>query len=201
MSRDDPRERILQAAMDAIAERGMAGLRMADVGERVGMSPGHILYYFRSKQRLLLETLRWSDDRLAEQRALELPELATARERLSRFIAIYLPTGTTHPEWLLWLQAWALGAEDAEVADVTAELNARWADDLATLVRYGTARGEFADVDAKRFSEEFLAVLDGLSLHVLHDTPALDPSRAAVVAMSIAAAQLGLDREAESPAV
>jgi AcrR family transcriptional regulator len=201
MSHDDPRERILQAAMDTIAERGMAGLRMADVGERVGMSPGHILYYFRSKQRLLLETLRWSDDHLAEQRAIELPELATARERLSRFIAIYLPTGTTHPEWLLWLQAWALGAEDPEVADVTAELNARWADDLAALVRYGIAHGEFADVDAKRFSEEFLAVLDGLSLHVLHDTPALDPSRATAVAVSIAAAQLGLDREAESPAV
>jgi len=69
MTHDDPRERILQAAMDTIAERGMARLRMADVGERVGMSPGHILYYYRSKQRLLLETLRWSDDRLAEQRA------------------------------------------------------------------------------------------------------------------------------------
>jgi AcrR family transcriptional regulator len=201
MSHDDPRERILQAAMDTIAERGMAGLRMADVGERVGMSPGHILYYFRSKQRLLLETLRWSDDHLAEQRAIELPELATARERLSRFIAIYLPTGRTHPEWLLWLQAWALAAEDPEVADVTAELNARWADDLAALVRYGIAHGEFADVDAKRFSEEFLAVLDGLSLHVLHDTPALDPRRAMALAVSIAAAQLGLDREAESPAV
>ena len=187
--------------MDTIAERGMAGLRMADVGERVGMSPGHILYYFRSKQRLLLETLRWSDDHLAEQRAIELPALATARERLSRFIAIYLPTGTAHPEWLLWLQAWALGAEDPEVADVTAELNARWADDLAALVRYGIARGEFADVDAKRFSEEFLAVLDGLSLHVLHDTPALDPGRAMALAVSIAAAQLGLDREVESPAV
>ena len=190
MTHDDPRERILQAAMDAIAERGMAGLRMADVGERVGMSPGHILYYYRSKQRLLLEALRWSDDRLAEQRARELPALPTARDRLERFVAIYLPTGASHPEWLLWLQAWALGAEVAEVAAVTAELNARWADDLAALVRYGCERGEFAVVDAERFSAEFLAVLDGLSLHVLHDTPALDPERAAAVALGIAAGQL-----------
>jgi AcrR family transcriptional regulator len=182
--------------MDTIAERGMAGLRMADVGERVGMSPGHILYYYRSKQRLLLETLRWSDDRLTEQRARELPALPTAHARLQRFVAIYLPTSTSHPEWLLWLQAWALGAEDAEVAAVTAELNARWADDLAALVRYGSERGEFVAVDAERFSEEFLAVLDGLSLHVLHDTPVLDPERAAAVAMSVAAGQLGFDREA-----
>jgi hypothetical protein len=74
---------------------------------------------------------------------------------------------------------------------VTAELNARWAADLAALVSYGSERGEFASVDAQRFSEEFLAVLDGLSLHVLHDTPTLDPQRAATVALSIAAAQLG----------
>lgn len=183
--------------MDTIAERGMAGLRMADVGRRAGMSPGHILYYYRSKQRLLLETLRWSDDRLAAQRARELPALETARERLTRFITIYLPSGTTHPEWLLWLQAWALGAEVAEAADVTAELNARWAGDLAALVRFGSENGEFAPVDAQRFSEEFIAVLDGLSLHVLHDTPALDPGRAAAVALSIAAGQLGF--EPESP--
>lgn len=182
--------------MDTIAERGMAGLRMTDVGKRVGMSPGHILYYYRSKQRLLLETLRWSDDRLAVQRARELPALATARERLTRFIAIYLPTGRTHPEWLLWLQAWALGAEDAEVAHVTGELNARWAGDLAALVDFGSVRGEFAAVDAACFSEEFIAVLDGLSLHVLHDTPALDPQRAAAVAMRIAAGRLGFDPEA-----
>lgn len=195
MAHEDPRERVLQAAMDTIAERGMAGLRMADVGERAGMSPGHILYYYRSKQRLLLETLRWSDDRLAVQRTRELTELATGLERLTRFIAIYLPTGTTHAEWLLWLQAWALGAEDPGVAGLTAALNARWAADLTAVVGFGIERGEFGPVDAGPFAEEFLAVLDGLSLHVLHDTPALDPQRAAAVAMSIAAGQLGFDPE------
>jgi AcrR family transcriptional regulator len=193
MTGADQRERILSAAMEAIAERGLAGLRMGDVGKRAGMSPGHILYYYQTKQRLLLETLRWSDDRLAERRARELPALPTARQRLEHFIGIYLPIGTSHPDWLLWLQTWALGAEDSAVAEVTAELNARWADDLVALVRFGCERDEFADVDARLFAEEFLAVLDGLSLHVLQDTPALDPSRATAVAMGIAAWRLGFD--------
>ena len=178
--------------MEAISERGMFGLRMQDVGERVGMSPGHILYYYRSKQRLLLETLRWSEDRLAEPRARELEALPTARARLERFIVIYLPTGSTHPEWLLWLQAWALSAEDPEVAGITGALNARWADDLAALVSFGAERGEFQFVDVPRFCEAFLAVLDGLSLHVLHDAPAIDPERAAEIALRIAGDQLGL---------
>ena len=58
-------------------------------------------------------------------------------------------------------------------------------------MRYGVERGELATVDAARFAEEFLAVLDGLSLHVLLDAPVLDPTRAAAVALGIAAAQLG----------
>ena len=36
-------------------------------------------------------------------------------------------------------------------------------------------------------------MLDGLSLHVLHDTPTLDQLRAAAIATSIAAVQLGFD--------
>ena len=68
----------------------------------------------------------------------------------------------------------------------------------ATTVSRSSERDEFAAVDAERFSEEFLAVLDGLSLHVLHDTPALAPERAAAVALGIAAGQLakpgGADR-------
>jgi AcrR family transcriptional regulator len=191
MARNDSRERILRAAMDAIAERGLAHLRMEDVGNRVGMSPGHILYYYRSKQALLLETLRWSDDLLHERGAEELPYLPTAEERLRWFIDIYLPTGPGQPEWLLWLQVWALGGEDPDVAAVTDRLNARWEAELAGLIRFGVGRGEFQASAAPSFAGEYLAILDGLSLHVLHDTPALDRERAVAIAWRIAAHELG----------
>jgi AcrR family transcriptional regulator len=191
MMSNDSRERILQAAMDAIAERGLTHLRMEDVGKRVGMSPGHILYYYRSKQALLLETLRWSEDLLHERSSKELPYLPTAEERLRWFIDIYLPTGPGQPEWLLWLQVWALGGEDPEVAAVTDSLNARWEGMLAGLIRFGVGRGEFQASAAPGFAGEYLALLDGLSLHVLHDTPALDRERAVEIAWRIAATELG----------
>ncbi len=191
MTRKDIRERVLAAAMDAIAERGMARLRMEDVGRRVGMSPGHILYYYRSKQQLLLETLCWSEDGLAGQRARELPALPTALERLERFIAIYLPTGARQANWLLWLQVWALAPEDAEAAKVTNAQQARWAGDLAEIVEHGRAQGEFASDDPWAFAHEFLAVLRGLSLHILNRGPELDRTRASVVALEFAGFRLG----------
>jgi AcrR family transcriptional regulator len=192
MTKNDPRERILSAAMDTIAERGMAGLRMEDVGRRVSMSPGHLLYYYRSKRRLLLETLRWSEHRLAKQRAHELSGLAGAGGRLEHFVAIYLPTSSRHAEWLLWLQVWALVPEDPEAAEVTGALNELWADDLGAIVELGQASGEFARTDLRRFTTEFIAVLNGLSLHMLHSGPLLDRERAIQVAMQIARSLLGV---------
>lgn len=56
-----PREDVLAAAMDMIAERGLEKLTMAALGREVGMSSGHLLYYFHSKDELLLQTLEWSE--------------------------------------------------------------------------------------------------------------------------------------------
>ncbi|MGB8944903.1 MAG: helix-turn-helix domain-containing protein, partial [Streptomyces sp.] len=47
--------------MEMIAERGLEKLTMAALGREVGMSSGHLLYYFRTKDELLLRTLEWSE--------------------------------------------------------------------------------------------------------------------------------------------
>ena len=66
-----PREDVLAAVMATVAGRGLDGLTMAGLGREVGMSSGHLLYYFRTKDELLLQTLEWSEARLgAERRAL-----------------------------------------------------------------------------------------------------------------------------------
>ena len=51
------RQQILEAAVEVIAERGVAGARIADVAERGGTSGPLILYYFESKDKLLTEAL------------------------------------------------------------------------------------------------------------------------------------------------
>ena len=46
-----------------IAERGVAGTRLADVAERIGVSPPAVLYWFDSKEQLLAEALVADEDR------------------------------------------------------------------------------------------------------------------------------------------
>lgn len=62
------RGRVLRAAMDIIVERGLDGVRLADIARRARMSEGHVLYYFRTKNQILIETLVWSEEQLAGRR-------------------------------------------------------------------------------------------------------------------------------------
>ncbi|MET9935366.1 helix-turn-helix domain-containing protein, partial [Streptomyces sp. NPDC006324] len=86
-------ERMLEEAMAAIAEDGLASLTMSALAERLGTSGGHILYYFGSKDLLLLAALRWSEAALAEERRALLGRRVTAERKLDLFLRLYLPRG------------------------------------------------------------------------------------------------------------
>src|SRR5215467_11191997 len=99
---DRQRGRVIEAAISAIAEVGVDALRMSDIADRAGMTPGHILYYFGRKDQILIETLRWSEHDLAEHRREVLSRLPDPRKRLRTFVDHYLPSGTEDSRWELW---------------------------------------------------------------------------------------------------
>ncbi|MFJ3638312.1 TetR/AcrR family transcriptional regulator [Streptomyces sp. NPDC090108] len=162
-----PREEVLAAAMDMIAERGLEKLTMAGLGDAVGMSSGHLLYYFRSKDELLLQALEWSEGRLGAERARLLTRPGGARERLEAYVELYVPDGDRDPHWTLWLEVWnrSRGAGD-DARERQAAIEGAWHRDLVALIAEGVSRGEFRPVDADRFATRLRALLDGFSIHV-----------------------------------
>src|SRR5215831_2937803 len=52
-ARSSRRAQIVQAAYRLIAERGLEGLRFADVARAAGINNGTLLYYFDSKDALI----------------------------------------------------------------------------------------------------------------------------------------------------
>ncbi|MGW2726466.1 TetR/AcrR family transcriptional regulator [Streptomyces sp. NPDC001494] len=162
-----PREDVLAAAMDMIAERGLEKLTMAALGREVGMSSGHLLYYFRSKDELLLRTLEWSEGRLGAERGRLLTRAGSARERLEAYVGLYVPDGHRDPHWTLWLEVWNRSQNAAEEArERQAAIEGAWHRDLVALIAEGVSRGEFRPVDADRFATRLRALLDGFSIHV-----------------------------------
>jgi AcrR family transcriptional regulator len=197
-----PRGEVLAATMAAIAEHGLAGLTMAALGRRLGMSGGHLLYYFGSKDQLLLETLRWSEAQLGERRGELLARGATAAARLGDFIDLYLPTGPGDPRWTLWVEVWsrslALGEENggAELRAGQREIGEVWHRDLVALLEQGVAAGEFAvraPGGTDRAAARLEALLDGLAIPVVTGLPGTTRADALALAREHARAALGAE--------
>ncbi|MET9856614.1 TetR/AcrR family transcriptional regulator [Streptomyces sp. NPDC006450] len=159
---------MLEEAMTAIAEDGLAKLTMSALAERLGTSGGHILYYFGSKDRLLLAALRWSEHQLAEERTALLGRRVTAHRKLALFLELYLPRGPRDPRWTLWIELWARIPSNEPLRAAQQEIDDGWQRDLESLLAKGVEQGRFAaGLDVPARASELLALLDGLSTRVV----------------------------------
>src|SRR5271165_4752701 len=116
---DQRREQMLHAALEVISARGYADTRIADVAERIGISPALVIYYFKTKDQLLTEAIRYLDNLWYADGQRRMAALPTAAERIEEIVAMScLPEADTEPRssWRLWLDFWALAACNAEVA-------------------------------------------------------------------------------------
>jgi AcrR family transcriptional regulator len=191
---DVRREQMLTAAATVMAERGFDDTRIADVAERVGASPALVVYYFGTKDKLLTEALRYSEE--AFYTAAE--EMLAANSGIVRRLET-LVAWTCLPEeqeqapgtWGLWFDLWAQAFRHPEVKKDRVELDQSWRNMIARVVRDGIEAGEIETLDVEQFSIAFAALLDGLSIQTaLHD-PVVSGEVAYQVAMRFAASSLG----------
>lgn len=104
-----------------------------------------------------------------------------------------LPEADPEPasSWQLWLDFWAQAARNTEVASVRRKSDERWRDEIAGLVLAGQEAGEFRDVDPAGFAVCLTALLDGLTVQIALEDPAVDPVGAFELSMRFVADALG----------
>jgi AcrR family transcriptional regulator len=186
------RDRILQASRDLIAETGIGRLRLAEIARRAGMSSGQVMYYFASKEHILLETLAWQEHQETEQRRHALPGAAAGWPKLELYVDLYLPSGLTDPAWILWMEAWARASHSRDISQFLDRLMQPWREDLAQIVRQGVSAGDFRlSRMAGSFPIRSCAVLDGLSVLRLRQMPEL--SAGELVELALASARMELE--------
>ena len=190
---DQRREQMLRAALDVIAERGYAESRIADVAERAGTSPALVIYYFKTKDQLLTEAIRFSEDSWYEAGMRRMSQIPTAAGKLEEIVAMScLPEADSEPasSWVLWLDLWAQSVRHPEVAGVRQKFDERWRELICSLVLEGQEAGEFGPVDPMDFAVLLSALLDGLAVQIALSDPVVDANRAFELSMRFAAAQL-----------
>jgi AcrR family transcriptional regulator len=193
----DRRQEILEAAAGVITERGLAETRIQDIAEVCGVSPGLILYYFESKDRLLVEALTLANDRFYLEMAREMRKMPTATERLRRMIELsvpgLLPEYTLLDEWALWLEIWVLALRDPQMAAERESLERRWIQSLAEVIRYGRQSGEFSTdgMETEDLALQLGSMIDGMAIQVLLGDPSVTPERMYRMSNDVAQRLLG----------
>lgn len=194
-SNEARRVQMLRVAAELICERGFSETRIADVAKRAGVSSALVIYYFGTRDRLLVDALKYSEEAFYEAAERMLAEVPSLRERISLLIEwTCVPTGDGEipGAWGLWFDVWAQAFRHEEVKAGRVERDARWRRMIVDAI-------ELADLDANvdpyMFALEFSALLDGLSIQVALEDPEVDAKVAYDIAMRFAERELNLPPE------
>jgi len=193
---DQRREQMLRAALQVISERGYPETRIADVAERIGISPALVIYYFKTKDQLLTEAIRYAEDSWyinGQRRVAGLPTVVAKIEEIVAMTCLPEADPGVDYSWLIWLDFWAQAARNAEVAAVRQKSDERWRETLRSLVAEGQQAGEFSGADPDTFVIHLSVLLDGLAIQMALDDPVVDPVTAFELSMRFAADQLGFE--------
>ncbi len=191
-------QEILDAAAAVITERGLAETRISDIADRASVSPGLILYYFGTKDRLLAEALSSANDQFYLRMSRELRRIPSAREQFRRLVDLSVPGYLREygrlDEWALWIEVWVRALRDPQMGKDREVLDQRWRTQIAEIVRHGQSTGEFSSADPpEELALRLASLIDGLAIQVALNDPLVSPERMHATCMAVAARELGFE--------
>ncbi|MFG2617661.1 TetR/AcrR family transcriptional regulator [Streptomyces sp. NPDC048507] len=129
------RERLLQATVELVAERGYEATKLGDIADRAGAARGLVSYYFPGKRQLLQSAVHRLMHLALEAGLEREPRSDDGRERLARAIDAVLGLARDHPRLMRTHMAGILQAEGFIQCPEQQRLAALLRD---TVARYGS---------------------------------------------------------------
>ena len=165
------RVEVLGETVRQIREKGMSTVRIADVASGMNVSTALIIYHFETKEKLLVEALRYA----AERDLLKLGRIMRGQgspaQKLMSALEWYAPTGQARG-WKIWVDAWSASMRDASLAAVVVDLQEQWTRAIAGVIDDGVAAGVFTAASSREAATRLTSLLDGLAVRMLvHKEP------------------------------
>ncbi|MGF1623468.1 MAG: TetR/AcrR family transcriptional regulator [Alphaproteobacteria bacterium] len=138
------RARILQAAHDAFASKGLAGARVDEIAESADINKRMIYVYFGNKEQLFLTVLEEAyADMRAHERALNLTDLAP-RQAIETLVTFTWTYYREHPGFLRLLNSENLHqARHVKASEKIKEMHFPFVGMAREILAKGVAAGEF----------------------------------------------------------
>ena len=166
--RVDRRRDIVHAAYRLIAERGLEGLRFADIARAAGINNGTLLYYFSGKNALIeavgkFLVEQYSDSGAPRSAARALNALDELRwEFTDAARRLNDDAGVVYTELL------ARAQRDPAVAELLLDIDASWRAWLVSILERGQAQDLFRDnLDMQMIATTIMASIRGAGMQAM----------------------------------
>ena len=160
------RTRILAAAMRQIAERGYAGMRLADVAVDAGVSLGLVQHYFRTRAGLLQAAFEAGTE-LNLRRAREIADgPGTPGERLAGLVRWgCADIDAADGSWEFWFEFWLAALREPELSLRNRTGDQGWQQAFRTVLDDGIADGSFRPTGTtEQVAAKLVTLIDGTML-------------------------------------
>jgi TetR/AcrR family transcriptional repressor of bet genes len=167
--RERRRQQLIESTIAAIARRGLSDVTLGDVAKGAKLSHGIVNFHFKSKEQLLVETLRFITEEYSSlwRRAVEKAGPGAADKLAALHLADFDPAVCTRTKLAVWhafygeaksrpIYRQICGASDQERFDAGVEL-----------VRGVVDEGGYDHLDPERTARGLDALTDGLWLQLL----------------------------------
>jgi AcrR family transcriptional regulator len=195
---------LVAAAREAIIQRGVIGLRLKDVAERVGMTASSVFYYYPAIGDLLRDVLRDAVERFCIDRSAAVAHIADPAVRLAAMIRTGLPVGPDDALCRLLYELGSVARRDAVQAARYIALYERQVGIYVAILEAGAAQGVFKlKESAMAIARNFVVLEDGYGLHVTMAVPTFSTEAAEALIRSYASIATGcnissIDLEAQA---
>lgn len=188
------KQQLIQAAEESIAELGLSALTIREIAARAGMSPGSVLYHYPETEDLVYDVHRTLVDRYVDHRMRELSRTTDSPRRLVKAFASGLPSGPDDHICRPLYELHGLAARSKLHASLMASL---WDRELMLyqgIIETGLANEQFSSSKSARvLAASFLAMEDGLGLHIISGNSSVTLAFALDLMIEIASGELGHD--------
>lgn len=166
-SRGEPektRAAILKAALEEFSHEGVAGARTDQIARRAGVNKALIYYYFKDKEGLYVSALEEVFSGLSARilAALESPGLSP-REKLLKYVEGHFDYIASVPGYPRLVQREFMRGGGRTLSPVASRIMERYGKPiyqrLSSLIREGTALGEFRNVSPEQTVTSLLGII------------------------------------------
>jgi len=188
-SKEERQLQLIQATIRSVARNGLSDTTMATVASEAGLSQGIINLHFKSKDRLLVETLRHIADEYREswRKAIETSGQSPA-EQLAALVAVDFKQPVCDANKLaVWFAFWGESKSRPIYRKICAQRDHEYRRELVHVCSQLVKDGDYENLDADTIAGGLSAMTSGLWLDLLTSPRSLTREQARQICMSFVA--------------